>query len=274
MPSRRVLALPLVLAALLAGCAVAEAEPDASQSAPPEPSASASASPTPSASAPAPTAAPVVTPPPTSGVPPTAAPGEVLPFTPLAASTTMTSDDVRALLPTADDVPAGWMAQPIDYAAIGSVPQYWPCGLGYWYVTGAPLEAQTAYAEVRWGSSGSVSAPPFPVSLSTQIWATPDAASAFERIRTDHGACATVGVSDPSSAPMAFPTPEGYESAVCGGVQQSPDGVQYSQVIFCWATAGELLVSTSYAQPGPPQLVLTDAEIQTAFAAAFARALG
>ncbi|GAA2173924.1 hypothetical protein GCM10009846_17840 [Agrococcus versicolor] len=280
MSSRRILALPLLAAVLLSGCAVSGADPGSSSSASAEPSgspsasASASPSPSPSETAAAPAPPPAVTPPAASGPGPTAAPGDEVAFTPLTASTTTTDDDVLALLPTAADVPAGWVPSYIDYAAVGVPPQYWPCGPGYWYVTGPPFESSTAFAETEWASSGDVSAPPFPSSLATRIWATPDAASAFERIQADHGACATAGTGSPEQTPTAFPTPAGYDGAVCGGMLYSSDGVRFSRSAFCWATAGELLVSSTYDQTADPQVALTDAEIQAAFAAAFARALG
>lgn len=251
MPSRRLAALPLVAALLLVGCA-ASAETPGSASPEPSTSPSPSATPTPE---------------------PAAEPAPALDRSPLGPSATMTDEAVQALLPTDADVPAGWVSQFVDYGlAFSSEPA--PCGPAFWYVTGFPLETEAAYAAIRWASSGDVPAPPFPTGVTTSIWATPDAPGTFERIATDLATCASVGMSDPQSLPTAFDAPAGH-GAACGGIETTREGTTVtSRTVFCWATAGELLVQVQYWQTFEPQVVLADAEIRTAFAAALDRALG
>ena len=185
----------------------------------------------------------------------------------------MTDEAVQALLPTTADVPAGWVSQFVDYGLAVS-PDPAPCGPSFWYVVGFPLETEAAFAAIRWASSGDVPAPPFPTGVVTSIWATPDAPGAFERIATDLATCASVGVDDPQSRPTTFDAPAGY-GAACGGIETTREGTTATdRTIFCWAAAGEMLVQVQYWQTSEPQVVLADDEIRTAFAAAFARALG
>lgn len=185
----------------------------------------------------------------------------------------MTDDAVSALLPSNPDVPVGWTAQPVDYGLVLSTdPQ--PCGSGFWYVTGHPMETEAAFAAVRWASSGDVPAPPLPTGLLTSIWATPDAPAAFQRIATDLSTCPTVGTGDPQSVPTTFEAPSGSDAA-CGGIEHTREGATASsRSVFCWASAGELLVQVQYWQADEPQVVLSDDEIRTAFATALERALG
>lgn len=255
MPSRRLAVLPLVAALLLVGCASSAETPG---SASPEPSTTPSPSATPSAT-------------PTPAAEPAAQP--TFDPSPFGPSTTMTDEDVQVLLPSNADVPAGWVSQFVDYG-LASSPEPAPCGPDFWYVTGFPLETEAAFASIRWASSGDVPAPPFPTGITTSIWATPDAPGAFERIATDLATCTSADIDDPQSLPTTFEAPAGH-GAACGGLETTREGTTVtSRTVFCWASAGELLVQVLYWQTFEPQVVLSDAEIRTAFDAALARALG
>jgi len=263
MPSRRLIVLPLVVTLLVAGCAPSTAISDDPSDAPStSPSASSTPTPTPSPSA-------------AAGPEPTAATGSPIALTPLAPSADVTSEDLQASLPTAADLPDGWVQGFNDYAAIPYTPTFEPCGPHYWYVLGSPLESDVPNAEVRWASSGPVSEPPFPAQLGTLVRATPDAGAAFDRIAADLATCPIAGTSQSDMVATLRPAPAAVPDAACGDLLPTSGSDPLGRrTTFCVAAAGERIVVVSYDQFAPSQIAPTDAEIDALLGAAIARVLG
>ncbi|QCR19955.1 hypothetical protein [Agrococcus sp. SGAir0287] len=261
MPSRRLLALPVVAALLLSACATTSAVSDDPS---PVPSASPSSTPTPTPS-PTPTEA---------GPEPTAAAGSPIALTPLAPATDVTAEQLQAYLPVASDMPSGWVQGYNDYAAIPYAPTFEPCGPSFWYVLGSPLESDVPSAEVRWASSGDVSAPPFPVSIGALLRATPDAASAFARIAADLETCPAAGTTQSGMTASLRSAPPTMPDAVCGDLLPADESTQGVRQTFCVGAVADRIAVVSYNQFAPPQLELSDEEIDAAFGAALARMLG